>query len=284
MSRKLKLFFLFALIAGAFSSCKGNKVLTVTPESVLISPEGIGQYVTVDAPGDWTVTSSAAWVKLGVTSGSGSGTVYVYADKSTEARAAVLTFESMGQKTMVAVTQGEGGGEQGGGGQGEGGGGSGGGGTAYVDVLNVSFTGGAEVNQYNDWSGKNGSSSSAVYAGNSAGGSKGNACIQLRSKNNNSGIVSTTSGGRLSKINLVWNAQSGEVGNTAARVVQVYGSTTAYSSPADLYTSGKQGTLVGELTYGKDTELTVSGNYTYVGLRSKENALYLDEIKITWTK
>ena len=83
---------------------------------------------------------------------------------------------------------------------------------------------------------------------------------------------------------LTWNSKSGEVGNTAARAVQVYGSTTAYSSPSDLYNSSKQGTLLGTITYGQGTELSVSGNYSYVGLRSKENALYLDEIKITWTK
>ena len=149
----------------------------------------------------------------------------------------------------------------------------------FTDVLNASFTG-ALGNQYIDWSGKKGSGSAAVYAGNNA---SQYGAIQLRSKNNNCGIVSTTSGGILSKVGLKWNSQSGEVGNTGPRVVQIYGSNTAYTSPSDLYDSGKQGTKIGELTYGQATELSVSGNYSYVGLRSKEYALFLDEIIITWT-
>ena len=38
------------------------------------------------------------------------------------------------------------------------------------------------------------------------------------------------------------------------------------------------------ITYGEGTEVTVSGNYAYVGIRSKEYALYLDKVSITWTK
>ena len=146
-----------------------------------------------------------------------------------------------------------------------------------TDILNAAFTG-ATSNQYIDWSGKKGSASSAVYAGNSASQYE---AIQLRSKNNNSGIVSTTSGGAVTKVSVVWNDESGNVGNTAARAVQVYGSNTAYSSAADLYGS-KAGTLLGTITYGEGTEVSVSGNYAYVGIRSKEYALFLDKIEISW--
>ena len=435
MLRNNAILFFFALLACVIPSCT-DSALTVTPETVLIDANGNGQYVTVDAPGDWSAVTSADWVQLGMNAGSGKNSVYVYAHATTASRSAVVTFTCMDQKTMVSVTQagpggsqgGEGGsggqggqgggsatagtytidfnsmgysdqtvvptitkdgisvsfekgqastpatwfsvkdgvggvrvyakstftvasakkitkidltfgtetqdkcgitsspagyteptwtgsagsvtftldaegkhrriasiavtlssedsgvtpgggGEQGGGGQGgEQGGGSGSG--SFTDVLNATFTG-ASSNQYIDWSGKKGSASSAVYAGNNA---SQYGAIQLRSKNDNSGIVSTTSGGKLSKIVLKWNDKSGEVGNTAARAVQVYGSNTAYTSPANLYSSSSQGTLIGTLTYGQGTELTVSGNYAYVGLRSKENALYLDEIKITWTK
>ena len=150
---------------------------------------------------------------------------------------------------------------------------------SFVDVLDAAFTG-ATSNQYGDWSGKKGSASSAVYAGNSA---TQYGAIQLRSKNENSGIVSTTSGGAVTKVSVVWNDESGNVGNTAARAVLVYGSSSAYSSPADLYGS-KAGTLLGTITYGEGTEVSVSGNYAYVGIRSKEYALYLDKVSITWTK
>ena len=55
-----------------------------------------------------------------------------------------------------------------------------------VDVLNRELTGITKNNtSYSNWSGKT-ASSSAVYAGNSAG---GNDAIQLRSNNNNTGIV-----------------------------------------------------------------------------------------------
>lgn len=444
MFRKNILFLLFPLLAGVFFSCT-DSALTVTPETVLIDANGNGQYVTVDAPGDWSAVTSADWVQLGMKAGNGKNSVYVYAHATTASRSAVVTFTCMDQKTMVSVTQAGPGGEQGGGGgeggQGGQGGGQGGGsatagtytidfnsmgysdqtvvpsvtkdgisvsfekgqastpatwfsvkdgvggvrvyakstftvasskkitkieltfgtetqdkcgitsspagyteptwtGSAgsvtftvdsegkhrriakitvtlssddsgvnpgggggeqgggqgggqgegggsgsgtFVDILNVGFTGGAGSTTYNDWSGKKGSASSAVYAGHTAGGPKDNEAIQMRVSDNLSGIVSTTSGGKLTKVSLTWNAKSGDVGDSGVRVVQVYGSTTAYTSASDLYASGKQGKLIGELSYGQ-TDLAVSDNYTYVGLRSKKNALYLDEIKITWTK
>ena len=140
------------------------------------------------------------------------------------------------------------------------------------DVLDRAFTG-VEGTQYKDWSGKAGSESSAVYAGQTAG---GNDAIQMRSNNNNSGIISTTSGGTLKKVAIEWNE------NTAAtRTLQVYGSNTAYSSPTDLYGDNK-GTLLGEINIDNATELEIDGSYQYIGLRSKSGAMYLDKITITW--
>ena len=146
-----------------------------------------------------------------------------------------------------------------------------------VDVLDRAFTGVSSGNSYADWSGKIGASG-AVYAGNSAG---GNEAIQLRSSGNNSGIVTTTSGGKVKKFVLVWQ------GNTAkARTVYFYGSNTAYTSPSELYDESTQGTLLGSLTYDPDArepyELVVEGDYNYIGLRSYSGALYLTEIDITW--
>ena len=429
-----------ALIISAFSSCNNNKIITVAPEAVVLGADGTGKYLTVEAPGEWVATSSADWVKLGINSGKeGVSSVYVYADKTTSARSAVLTFSSLGKSSMVSVSQTDGsapqGGEQGGqggqgeqgggaasagtytfdfnamgfsdqqdvpnqskdgisisfdqaaasvparwfsvkdgvggvrvyaksnfsvasskkilkiaftfgtqdkdneitadcgtysepewtgnsgkvvfsvsgtsghrriakiavtlssedsgvnpgGGQGQGGeqggqggeqGGEQGGGTGsgtFTDVLNVAFIG-VSGTDYQDWLGKKGSASSAVYAGHTAGGSSGNESIQMRTKDN-SGIISTTSGGKLTRVEVKWNSNT-----YSPRALDVYGNTSPYSSPADLFDSGKQGTLLGSIEYGKSTSITVSGNYAYVGLRSKENALYLDEIKITWTK
>ena len=145
------------------------------------------------------------------------------------------------------------------------------GGAPVEDKLTLSTTG-VSGNNYAIWSNKT-VNSNAVYAGNSAGGYD---AIQLRSKNNNSGIVTTKSGGKLSKVSVEWNS------NTAnGRQLDVYGSNTAYTAATDLYGEDK-GEKLGSITYGTSTELEVSGNYTYVGVRSNNGALYLDAITFTW--
>lgn len=142
-----------------------------------------------------------------------------------------------------------------------------------VDVLTKSITG-ATSTTYVDWSGKT-LTSSAVYAGNSAG---GNESIQLRSNNSNSGIVTTTSGGSAKKVSVVWNS------NTASgRTLNVYGSNSAYSAATDLYDNAKAGTKLGTIVCGTSTELVIDGDYEYIGLRSNSNAMYISEIQITWS-
>lgn len=126
---------------------------------------------------------------------------------------------------------------------------------------------------YTAWSGKC-VSSDAVYAGNSAG---GNESIQLRSNNNNSGIVSTTSGGTIFNVEVEWNKST-----TTGRTLNVYGSNTAYESAEDLYDSEKQGTLLGTIVYGTSTSLEVDGDYAYVGIRSASGAMYLTAVTFTW--
>ena len=146
-----------------------------------------------------------------------------------------------------------------------------------TDVIDLAFTGVSGSN-YVAWDGKKGSASNAEYAGYNAG---GNSAIQMRSNNNNSGIVSTTSGGKLVKVEVKWNT-----GTAENRKVDIYGSNTAYASPADLYDSSKQGTKIGSLTIGENTTtvtVPATESYTYVGIRSNSGALYLDEIDITWS-
>ena len=113
--------------------------------------------------------------------------------------------------------------------------------------------------------------SDAVYAGNSAKDASGN--IQLRSKNSNSGIVSTTSGGVVKSVKITVGSGS----NT----IDVYGSNTAYTNATDLYNAQKQGTKVGSLT--ATGTVTFTDEYAYVGIRSNNGALYLSEVEITWT-
>ena len=145
-------------------------------------------------------------------------------------------------------------------------------GSAVSDTLTNALIGVSGTN-YTAWTGKT-ANSSAVYAGQSAG---GNNAIQLRSNNNNSGIVTTTSGGKATKIEVAWNSNT-----SAGRTTNIYGSNSAYESADDLYNSSKQGTLLGTCVVGTSTELTIDDEYEYIGIRSASGALYLDKVIITW--
>lgn len=147
-----------------------------------------------------------------------------------------------------------------------------GGSTSVEDQLTRATTGITGAN-YGNWSGKS-VSSDAVYAGNSAG---GNDAIQLRSKNSNSGIVTTTSGGMVTKVTVSWNS------NTASgRTLNVYGKNSAYSDATDLYGDASD-ELLGTIVCGTSTELVIDGDYSYVGVCSNSGAMYLDAITFTWS-
>lgn len=142
------------------------------------------------------------------------------------------------------------------------------------DTLTRATTGvGNGTTDYTSWSGKK-LSSNAVYAGVTAGDKDS---IQLRSKNSDSGIFTTASGGILSKVSVTWNS-----GTQSGRTLNIYGKHTAYSSVDDLYNSSKQGTLLGTIVYGTSTELTISGEYEFVGVKSDSGALYLTNITFTY--
>ena len=144
-----------------------------------------------------------------------------------------------------------------------------------TDVLNRALTGienGSSA--YASWSGKS-SNTAAVYAGQSAG---SNDAIQLRSNNSNSGVVTTASAGYAKKIEVEWNT------NTAnGRILNVYGRSSAYSNPTELYNTSTSGTLLGTIVKGQTTELQIDGNYEFIGMRSASGAMYIDEIRVTWS-
>ena len=140
------------------------------------------------------------------------------------------------------------------------------------DIIDNAFTG-ISGSTYTAWSGKTGASG-AVYAGFTAG---SNSTVQLRSKNSNEGIISTTSGGKIAKVIIVWNSAT-----VADRTVNIYGSNTAYTAVTDLYDASKQGTLLGTIVKDTSTELTVTGNYAYIGIRSAKDAMYIDSITVVW--
>lgn len=141
------------------------------------------------------------------------------------------------------------------------------------DVMNRAWTG-VTGNGYSDWTKTN--NSGAKYAGNSAGSYD---AIQIRSKDNHSGIVTTKYDGSsyLSSVTVKWNS------NTASgRKLDIYGSNSPYTGTTDLYSNSSSGTLLGSITNGASTSLTITGEYKYIGLRSNSGAMYLDEIVVTY--
>lgn len=158
--------------------------------------------------------------------------------------------------------------------------------TYVTDTLNNATTG-ISGTEYHDWSGKDktitGIESDAVYAGQSAG---GNTSIQLRSNNNNSGVITTaSSGGVATQIVITFNSSSAD-----SRRVDVYGKNTSYSAPTDLYSDSK-GTLVGSAIYDKngsgETEYIIepassATEFSFIGIRSNDGAVYIASIEITW--
>lgn len=148
-------------------------------------------------------------------------------------------------------------------------------GTATVtDVLNREWTD-VSGTTYKDWNGKT-ATSSAVYAGNSAG---GNESIQLRSdaSKDAAGIITTTSGGKATKVIVAWHNETAD-----DRTLNVYGKNSAYSAVADLRGENTRGTLLGTIVNGTSTSLTINDDYEYIGLCSKSGAMYLTSISITW--
>lgn len=143
--------------------------------------------------------------------------------------------------------------------------------TSINDVMNRAWTG-VTGTSYSNWTKTN--SSGAKYSGSSAGSYD---AIQLRSKEG-SGIVTTEYNGSsyLSSVTVKWNAKT-----LSGRKLDIYGSNTPYTKPTNLYDSNK-GTLLGSITNGTSTPLTITGKYKYIGLRSNDGAMYLDEIVVTY--
>ena len=140
-----------------------------------------------------------------------------------------------------------------------------------TDELTCTFT---EVTSttYTSWTGKK--TSNAIYAGISG---KRYDAIQLNNTNS-SGIVTTASGGKVKKVVVEWNSNT-----TNGRTLDIYGKKAAYSAAADLYgNNNEKGTKLGSIVYGTSTELTIEGEYEYIGLRSNSGAMYLTSISITW--
>lgn len=239
-------------------------VLTVEPSVIEVEAAGGAEEITytVENPIDGvsvTATPSVEWITCSVNSAEKTVTFNVEENIETLGRTATITL-SYGDATPVDVTVKQAGKAS-----------EGGETVSVTDILTRATTGVSGTN-YKDWTYES-TTTSAKYAGNSAG---GNESIQLRSNNNNSGIVTTVSAGVVKKIVVTWNA------NTASdRQLEVYGKSSAYTNASELYSTSTQGTKIGTINCGT-SELVIDGNYQYVGLRSKSGAMYLSEIQIVW--
>ena len=237
--------------------------LTATAPSQMSAEGGNGSFTyELKNPKDGislTATAGANWI-TGVLVGDEEVTYTVTANESEEAREAVITLTYGDLTETVTISQAGKPAE--------------GGPTEVVDVLTRETTGVANNGGYSTWSGKT-AQSSAVYAGQSAG---AHDAIQLRTTNNNSGIVTTASGGYVRKITVEWQSDT-----QSGRILDVYGKNTAYTEATDLYDTDKQGTKLGSIKCGTSTELVITGDYQYIGLRSSGSAMYLTEIAITWS-
>lgn len=213
------------------------------------------------ALGVQNVTANPDGVIVTAASVSGNVLTYTVAENTGDARQGTITLSAEGVNDVVVSVFQKGvptGGE----------------GNTVDDVLDLAFTGVSGTN-YTDWSNKTGESG-AVYAGQSAG---GNESIQLRSKNSNSGVISTTSAGKVRKVVVTWNANT-----SAGRTLDIYGSNEAYTSPTELYGDNLKGTKLGSIVKGTSTELEIIGDFAYIGMRSSDGAMYLTDITITWEK
>ena len=139
-----------------------------------------------------------------------------------------------------------------------------------TDLINLATTG-VTGTSYESWSKKT-VTSDAVYAGYTA---KESSSIKLNDENQ--GIFTTTSGGKVKKVVVIWDS-----GTTNGRTLNIYGSNTRYEAASDLFDVAKQGTLLGTIVKGTSTELIINGDYEYIGLRSNKSAMYLTSIAITW--
>ena len=128
-------------------------------------------------------------------------------------------------------------------------------------------------NSYTKFSGKK-ATSDAVYSGYAY---KNGSNIQIKTdkqKGNYTGIVSSVSGGKIKKINIS-GVQSG-------KNIDIYCSKNVYSSPDDLFGS-KAGSKVGTIT-SSNRSVEISGDYSYIGIRSNNGSVYMYKITIVWEK
>lgn len=104
--------------------------------------------------------------------------------------------------------------------------------------------------------------------------------IQIRSKNDNSGIVGSCTGKTVKSITIQFDSNT-----TSGRTVDIYASSTEFGI-SNMYGSSTP-TKVSSISYdGSIDTITFNfpedSNYSYIGLRSASGALYMTSVTVVW--
>ena len=111
-------------------------------------------------------------------------------------------------------------------------------------------------------------------AGNDADSGKG---LQLRSKNSNSGVIANFAGRTCKSITFTFDNHT-----QAGRSIEIYASNSPFTI-ADMY--GSSVTKVGTIDYNSSNltqTYTFTADYSYIGFRSSDGALYLKSVDVVW--
>lgn len=214
----------------------------ITLKAVSNNPDAQITYSTTD--GDWVIDETSGEFLAGTTAGSVTVTATLAESDKYTGATATCTVNIVDPNQQV-----------------------------YSDIITAEDLAATDT-RYKDFSDVT-KTSGAVYAGNSA---NKDGSIQLRSKEN-AGIVSTTSGGRITQIVVTWDSST-----PSGRQLDIYGSDEPYTSTADLYDYKKP---IASAIYEDESTtstLTIEGNYPYVGIRSNDGALYIKDITFVWEK
>lgn len=233
------------------------KYCDVTPEIINVSADAGETSFNISSNTTWTISSSNPAYELSQSEGEGNAEITItYPANTTEDNINVIfTISSTVEPKTVTLNQQSAS-------------------VIPIDVLTADELGlGSSYANFSDKS----FTSLAQYAGNAM--KSKNAAIQIRSSKNNSGIVSTHSGGIAKEVSIECSSEQ-----TSSRTLDIYGSNTPYSSASDLYDSATQGTKLGSIqcTENGNGTLKISGEYKYIGIRSSSSAIYLSSITITW--
>ena len=103
--------------------------------------------------------------------------------------------------------------------------------------------------------------------------------IQLRSKNSDSGIIAHLADGACKSITFVFDNNTYD---GADRTVEIYGSNTAFG-----LTQMFNGTMtaIGTVSYDNNNltkTYTFTTDYSYIGIRTRDGAIYFTSIQFIW--